>query len=187
MRIEAGKRQQPTVRAGTTGEQAFWSIFESHAPSVWRFARQLGVSAADLDDVVQEVFLVVHERLSEFDPAGPASVRTWICAICLNVVRNYRRRAFRTREKGGLDADALVEPTDVEEEFARRERLVQLMRRLADLDEGKRTVLWLHDVEGLPMAEITSMLGIPLKTGYSRLRAARAVLEAALAEEGGST
>src|SRR3954466_4042923 len=76
---------------------AFQEVFVSHGRFVWRTLRYLGVAEADLEDVCQEVFLVVHRRLAEFE--GRSSVRTWVYGIALRVASDYRKRARVHRER----------------------------------------------------------------------------------------
>src|SRR5260221_5531739 len=76
---------------------SFAELFERTAPFVWRMLRRFGVRESDLPDVCQEVFVVVHRRLPDFD-RGKASLRTWIYGICLRTASQYRRRAPQLRE-----------------------------------------------------------------------------------------
>ena len=69
------------------------AIFREHAPYVWRVLRRMGVREADVEDVTQEVFVVVHRRLPEFE--GRSAMRTWIYGICLRVASDHRRRGKR--------------------------------------------------------------------------------------------
>ncbi|MGE3634951.1 MAG: RNA polymerase sigma factor, partial [Sandaracinaceae bacterium] len=72
-------------------------IYDACFDFVWRSARRMGVAEAHADDVVQEVFLVAHRRLADFE--GRSSVRTWLFGILLRVVSDHRRTL---RRKGGL-------------------------------------------------------------------------------------
>src|SRR5262245_16770067 len=72
-------------------------VFVDHAKYVWRTLRYCGVAPVDLEDVCQEVFLIVHRKLPEFE--GRSSLRTWIYGICLRVARQESRRAHRRRER----------------------------------------------------------------------------------------
>jgi RNA polymerase sigma-70 factor (ECF subfamily) len=162
---------------------SFRDFFEAHAPMIWRAVRHLGVAPADVEDVCQEVFIIVHARLPTFEIEGPGDVRTWAFAICMNVVRNYRRRAHRRRE---ISTDVLpdVPQTPLQEELIDRSRAaVRLARLLETLDDDKRVVFVMHDLEGLDMKAIVECLRVPLQTGYSRLRAARQRIEAAIIAE----
>ncbi len=74
----------------------FTELFHEHAPYAGRVLRNLGVGDADLPDALQEVFLVVHRKLSGF--RGESAVRTWIYGICLRVAAAHRRRPYRGHE-----------------------------------------------------------------------------------------
>lgn len=127
--------------------------------------------------------MVVHARLPTFHIEGSADIRTWLFTICLNIVRNYRRRAVHRRE---VSTDVVPEhsqsPTQ-EEHIDQSRAALRLARLLGALDENKRIVFVMHDLEGIEMREIVDTLGVPLQTGYSRLRAARQRLEEAIAQE----
>src|SRR6187402_2587413 len=76
------------------------AVYEAHFRYVWRCLRSLGVHDAQLDDAVQDVFVVVQRRLGEFD--GNAALRTWLYAIALRIARKYRDSARRAPD--ALDA-----------------------------------------------------------------------------------
>jgi RNA polymerase sigma-70 factor (ECF subfamily) len=156
---------------------SFEEVFRDNVPFAWRTLRRLGVREADVADVCQEVFVVVHRRLGDFDAAF--AMRTWIYGICLRTASQYRRRAPQRREAGedGL-RDAAVSPEQeglVERAWAKR----RLDAALARLDDDKRAVFVLYELEELPMKEVAVAVGCPLQTAYSRLHAARRELEVA--------
>ncbi|HEX9298205.1 MAG TPA: sigma-70 family RNA polymerase sigma factor, partial [Polyangiaceae bacterium] len=66
-------------------------ILDEYAPQVWRTLHYCGVPPSDLQDVCQEVFLVIHRKIGEFE--GRSSMRTWVYQICMRVAAGYRRRA----------------------------------------------------------------------------------------------
>ena len=76
------------------------TVYEAYFRYVWRCLRSLGVRDSQLEDALQDVFIVVQRRLPEFD--GRAAVRTWLYAIALRVARKYRERA--RREPASLEA-----------------------------------------------------------------------------------
>ena len=157
---------------------SFERVFHDHAPFVWRALRRLGVHEADVEDVCQEVFLVVHRRLADFE--GRSSLRTWIYGICVRSASDWRRKPHRSRE---APVDPLPEPripAPQHEELERRRAVEALDRALDRLDEAHRAVFVLYEIEGLSMNEIAEALGCPLQTGYSRLHAARRQIEATL-------
>jgi RNA polymerase sigma-70 factor (ECF subfamily) len=149
-------------------------VFDEHAAYVWRALRHLGVPESEADDLCQEVFVVVHRRLASFE--GRSSLRTWLYGICLRVASDYRRRARVRYERPAADpARDLAEPVG----FAPDERAqarAELLALLDGLDEDKREVLVLYEIEGVAMMEVAEIVGCPLQTAYSRLHAARAKL-----------
>jgi RNA polymerase sigma-70 factor, ECF subfamily len=150
---------------------AFREVFEGHAPYVFRALRGLGVAERDVDDICQEVFVVVHRRLPEFEPR--ASLRTWLYAICLRAASDYRRRA-RVRKEQVTDAPPdQSAPADQHERAERTWARDALDRALGQLDDDKRDAFVLYEIEGLSIAEVAEVVGVPLKTAYSRLTAAR--------------
>jgi RNA polymerase sigma-70 factor (ECF subfamily) len=160
----------------------FRRVFEEYLDYVWRVLRHLGVPERDLQDVAQEVFVVVHRRLPEYEPR--ASMKTWLWAIAWRVAKTSARHARRRPIDLVDDVDQAEERTDPEAKALRTEALVRIDRVLATLDTEQREVFMLHEVEGLPMHAITATMGCPLQTGYSRLRIARAKVRAAFAEDG---
>src|SRR5436190_1174142 len=115
----------------------FQEVFVSHGRFVWRTLRYLGVAEADLEDVCQEVFLVVHRRLPEFE--GRSSIRTWVYGIALRVAADYRKRARTVRERMSDESPERVAPCDVQRNEARD----LLKWALDSLDDDKRSVLLL--------------------------------------------
>lgn len=160
----------------------FAEVFRTYSSFVWRVLLRLGVAEADVDDVAQEVFLGVHRNLDKFE--GRCSLRTWVYGICHRRAVDYRRRA---RVRPELYADEPPEQgvaADQEQGMALSQARVHLARVLDSLDEEKRTVFVLFDIEGVPMDEVAEIVGCPLQTAYSRLYAARRKLEATLARKG---
>ena len=162
------------------------TIFDEHARYVIRTLRHLGISEADVEDVAQEVFVTVHRKLAEFE--GRAKLRTWLYAICLRVASDHRRRAYVVRERV-TDSPPVDtgERSGVEPDTSFESRAF-VQHLLAELDEDKRAVLVLYEIEGLTMREVAEVVGCPLQTAYSRLHAARALLhEAALRSQSEGT
>jgi RNA polymerase sigma-70 factor (ECF subfamily) len=155
-------------------------IFREHGPFVWRALRRLGVSPSDADDACQEVFVVVYRKLGEYQ--GRSQLRTWLYGIAVRVAAAHRRRAharreIATEEPVGEHAASTANP---EGAAADREALAMLDRALDDLDDDKRAVFVLYEVEGLEMPEVAEAVGCPLQTAYSRLHAARKEVERAM-------
>ena len=152
-------------------------VFDEHARYVWRVLRHLGVPEPELDDLCQDVFLVVHRQLPSFEHRSKLS--TWLYGICVRTASDYRRRARVRYERPSADPAASLVAASGLEPDARIGAKHELLRLLAALDEDKRTVLVLYEIEGLAMNEVAEIIGCPLQTAYSRLHAARAFLLAA--------
>lgn len=163
------------------GEEArelpsFELVYARHFRGIWRTLRRLGVAAAQLDDAAQDVFVVAHRRLAEFDGR---SLRGWLYAIALRVASDYRRGAAR-RHSLPLEAPFPTPASDPARASELNESVRVLHLLLGDLDEPKRTVFVLGELEELSAPEIAEVLGVNLNTVYSRLRAARSDFDAAL-------
>jgi RNA polymerase sigma-70 factor (ECF subfamily) len=164
--------------------KAFRLMYEHQVDFVWRNLRRLGVSEAEVDDKAQEVFVIAHRRFSEFEDRGHGP-RAWLFQIVLRVASDARRH--RRRHPVDPDGGAAQERESIEApqaaDFDRREALGRLDRALRTIEVGRRAVLVLHEIEEMTAPEISEILGIPLNTVYSRLRVARAELEAAIAKD----
>lgn len=158
---------------------AFDDVYREFFPFVWRGARRLGVGDAALDDVVQEVFVIVHRRLHTFE--GRSSLSTWLFGITLRVVRDHRRHAARRRERETVDPDSLHCAAPGPSELLEREQARRRLHAILDeLPDERREIFVMADLEKLPMGDVAALLGINVNTGYARLRAARQAFEAAL-------
>jgi RNA polymerase sigma-70 factor (ECF subfamily) len=155
-------------------------VYREHFAFVWRAAKRLGVSHGSIDDVVQEVFVVVHRRLGDFE--GRSSVKTWLFGIALRIVRDHRRAARRRPIEPEVDPDALVSSAGGPAENAEKAEAVRVLHALLDeLDDERREVFVMADLEQMSMPEIADALGLNLNTAYARLRLARQEFEHALA------
>jgi RNA polymerase sigma-70 factor (ECF subfamily) len=157
---------------------SFEQLFVDNAPFVWRALRRLGVHADDVEDVCQEVFMIVHRRLSSFE--GRSSIQTWIYGICVRVAADYRKRAHRRHESTSVDLPDQPAPADQHAELEDQEARALLDATVRTLDDDKQAVFVLFELEELPMTEVAKAVGCPLQTAYARLYAARRVVEAAL-------
>lgn len=186
MSAQVAKRQTtepaPAEQVRGEGEDALGSselarIYEQHFRFVWRSARRLGVGEATVDDVVQEVFLVVHRQLSTFERRS--SLKTWLYGILRHVVRNHLRHAGRRRHEP-LEEASVGDGTSPFEEAARAQAVTLLAELLDELDDDKREVFVLAELEEMSVPEIAEALGVKMNTVYSRLRLARRAVERAL-------
>jgi RNA polymerase sigma-70 factor (ECF subfamily) len=156
------------------------SVYRAHFKPTWRLLRRLGVPPHQLDDAAQDVFLIVHRKLGDFDPRAP--LRSWIYAIALRVAKEHRRRAARSH--GQSPADVLADEAPGPAQLSEVQESVRLLHLLlAELDDKKRTVFVLAELEQLSTPEIALVLEENENTVYSRLRSARKAFEAALARQ----
>jgi len=153
--------------------EEFRKLFEAEFGFVCRALRRLGVHEADLPDVAQELFVIVHRRIGDFDRTR--APRPWLFSFAVRFASNYRRLARHdivssdavvVAQAGGGDSGA--EARDL------------VLRALSRLSFDRRTVIVMHDLEGFPAPDIASDLGVPLNTVYSRLRLARADFRSAV-------
>ncbi len=152
---------------------AFRTLYDAHFRFVWRALRRLGVREADLMDLTQNVFVVVHRKLASFE--GRSEVTTWLFGICRRVARDYRRSAPIRREVSadGRSFAVLAEP-DAPSEALDKARLSAVAETLLDrLPEKLRIVFVLFELEEMSGDEIAALLEVPVGTVRSRLRLAR--------------
>jgi RNA polymerase sigma-70 factor (ECF subfamily) len=156
----------------------FDAMYDTHVDAVSRCVVALGVASSSVDDAVQDVFVVAYRRLGDFE--GRSTVRTWLLGIALRVAHDYRRTVKRKGGAGELSDDLVDVSPLPDEQAARRQALELTTRILSELDEARRTVFVLAEIEGLTAPEIAEMLAIPVNTVYSRLRLAREDFETLL-------
>jgi RNA polymerase sigma-70 factor (ECF subfamily) len=156
-------------------------IFDEHARYVWRTLRHLGIPEADVPDLCQEVFVTVNRKLPSFE--GRSTLRTWLYGICIRVASEHRRRPHVRREtplsepaQESFEQQALAPDSTLEQRSA-------VQRLLAVLDEDKRQVVVLYEIEGFSMKEVAEIVECPVQTAYSRLHAARALMLSAFNAE----
>jgi RNA polymerase sigma-70 factor, ECF subfamily len=162
----------------------FDALYGEHFEFVWRSLRRLGVRSEDLDDAAQDVFIVFLRRCAEF--RRESSYRTWLFGIASNVAHQYRRKAQRQAQTTSVtDSERAPQPSPLEQASS-TEALRVIDAFLASLDDSKRDVFILAELEQMSAPEIAEALGVKLNTVYSRLRAARQAFHARLSQHAGS-
>lgn len=161
---------------------SFASVYAQYFGFVWSSARRLGVRGDAMDDIVQEIFTVIHRKLPSLQQ--PQSLRSWIYGIVRRTASGYHRsrRSHEVSDTAlaqyaGSELDAQLTPLELVEHNEEAKILWQL---LAELEPRKREVLVLVEIEGMTAPEISEALEIPLNTAYSRLRLGRLAFEEAL-------
>jgi len=156
-------------------------IYADHVGYVARLAHGYGLRDAELEDAVQDVFITFFQKFNT--GIATATPRTWLYTTTHNVCRNRRRSLWRSLRRWASDALA----TKLESKEPSAERLTdaqQTLHRLLDkLDDDKRQVFELAEIEQFTLAEIGALLGVSSNTVGSRLSAARKQFDDALQRE----
>ncbi len=165
----------------------FEDVYERERDYVWRSLRRLGVPERHLEDVAHDVLVVVHRKLDDYQPARP--LRPWLFGIALRVASDFRRSAKNARETPrddleGVDESPHARGADAMLEEAQGRALVY--RALDTLDDDRRAVFVLHEIDGEAVPAIAEALSIPVNTAYSRLRVAREEFAASVRRLGGA-
>jgi RNA polymerase sigma-70 factor, ECF subfamily len=170
----AKREPDPVVLRAQAGDSAaFAELFRRHRSVVAAIAYRMLGPSADIEDVVQEVFLQVHRSLPDF--RNQAKFTTWLHRVAVNVVLMTRRRA-KSRPTYTHEEAARHEPTDVptpDQGVARSRRLEAFHALLDKLSDKKRIVYILHELEGMAPAEIAKVAECPVLTVRTRLFYAR--------------
>ena len=167
-----------------TKTPTFDALYEEYFDFVWRAAGRLGIANEDIEDVVQDVFLVVLRKLSTFE--GRSALRTWLATAHRpsGGARPPPPRAPRSNQGRALDEGVETVPdhrhATPHDSAANAEAVRLLSRILEALEPDRRDVFVLVELEQLTVPEIAEILGEKPNTVYTRLRLARADFEAAL-------
>jgi RNA polymerase sigma-70 factor (ECF subfamily) len=163
-----------TLRRAQRGDERAWrDLIERHQQPIhaliWRLL--VGRARHRVEDLVQETFVRVLRALPGFDPAGPASLSTWMLTIATRLALNELRRPEL--------AELVAEPEghDRSDAPAERRRLgAAIAAGVAALPDAQRAVFVLREYHELDYAEIAVVLELDLGTVKSRLGRARAAL-----------
>lgn len=157
----------------------FEEVYETYFDFVWSNMRRLGVAPAQVDDAVQDLFLAVHRRLPEFE--GRASMKTWLFHFILRVAATHRRAS---RGVDNLKVRVDVGPAATPDRQVETRQAAELLYRLLDeLEDSRRAVFVLVELEELSLADAARALGMNVNTAYSKLRDARRDFEQAVTRE----
>ncbi|MBL8953099.1 MAG: sigma-70 family RNA polymerase sigma factor [Myxococcaceae bacterium] len=159
--------------ASSAVRATFPALYDDHVDLAWRVLARLGVAAPDLEDAVQDVFIVAHRRLAQF--RGDSKLSTWVTGIAVRVAHDYRRRDARKPAEPLEPHEAALEDRGVapDDAVSRAQAGDLLATLLARLEPSQREVFVLAELEQLSAPEIAELMGTPVNTVYSRLRLAR--------------
>lgn len=163
-------------RAETTDRAAeFAELFRAHCDFVWRVLRRLGLSPAEAEDGVQEVFIVVANKLETYEERG--AIRAWLFTVARQVASHARRANARRKRRDEM-SEPPSEALDPHQVAERQEAAAMVERFLGELDEGQAMVFYLSEVEGLSAPEIARAMQLEVSTIYGRQRVSRKQFEA---------
>jgi len=153
-------------------------LYRTYAAKVGRWAARLGGPSIEVEDVVQEVFLVAKRRLITFRPDGNGKITTWLFRATERIVRAARRKQRWRRFVGMPDDDGALGGDTAGpipgEELERRQEIARVYRVLDRLPERQRRVLILFELDGLSTQEIATLTGARVGTVRVWLYRARA-------------
>jgi RNA polymerase sigma factor (sigma-70 family) len=178
MRVDIDPTDASLFAASRTRPAAFDAVFERHFATIYRFAaRQLG--PAEGEDAAAETFSRAFAERARF--RGTGSARAWLYGICVNVMREQRRRSLRrgVAHERSVERDVGFDE-GADERIDAAGRRQALRRALADLRPIEREVMTLLSLGELSYGEIAEALGIPIGTVRSHVFRGRRALRSAL-------
>ncbi len=174
------------VRCRSGEREAFERLYRDHRRIVAATLYRVMGDRGELDDLVQEVFVIAFRGLERF--RGESKISTWLYRICINVALGRLRTKARRPPPLQLDptTDSSVEdsPDTPERLLERREDIARVYRALDQLSPKKRVVLVMHEIEGLDLCEIAEIVQAPQVTVRTRLHYARKEFYAIIAKDG---
>jgi RNA polymerase sigma-70 factor (ECF subfamily) len=179
--VSADEELLARCRAGDA--RAFRDLFHRYRGDVTRLLHRMVGRRADLEDLLQEVFVQVHRSIKSF--RAESRLSTWIYRVAVNVALMHRRAAksrplFVAEPQEPLLLDESAPP---DEQLSRQRRVEALYRLLDRVSDKKRVVYVLHELEGMSPNEISKVVGAPVLTVRTRLFYARREVLALLSEE----
>ncbi|MBA3552419.1 MAG: RNA polymerase sigma factor [Actinobacteria bacterium] len=176
---EEGPPDTELVRRFCEGDEgAFATLVRRHERRVYNLAYRMIGRPEDARDATQEAFLSCYRHLGAF--RGDSSFTTWIHRITVNACYDILRKKAPVL----ASAEEQLEPPPAPDHADAAADAVDVQRALLDVPAEFRSVLVMHDVQGLPYEEIAQALGVPLGTVKSRLHRARVALGRSLSRRG---
>lgn len=155
----------------------FRTLYRDYRSKVYGTVHHVVGLTDEVDDIVQNVFMEIHRSLPRYK--GNSQLSTWIYRIAVNVSLQYIRKRKRRRvflffkdDQRQFDGDSYEEKGRYES----RDVLEKLYAELDKLNEKKRLVFTLHELDGMDLDQIAEICDIPVNTVRSRLHSARTEL-----------
>lgn len=170
--IAATKNDATLEPAGGVIDAA--TLFRAHGAFVARFLVRLGVPVDEVDDLVQDVFLIVH-RKGGFEPRS-AKATTYLAQIAVHTATDRRRLHERRRTDPNSEgiADVLDPAPGPEERAVFAQDIARAQRAIELIPPERRALFILFELEDEPCTALATAFDLPLGTVHSRLRVARA-------------
>lgn len=159
-----------------TLDDACLDAFQRELDYVFRTLRRLGTAPAEVEDLVQEVFLALRRSWGDYDPDRP--LRPYLFGIAFRIASAHRRKHSREVALGIVEIDDPGPGPD--DALQIKQARATVLAALEHIPLPRRAVLVMHDLDDVPVSEVAAVLSIPLFTVYSRLRKARKELETAI-------
>lgn len=189
--LEPKQDDSQWVELAKTGDTvAFDKLVELYHSRIYTLTYQMTSNREDAEDLTQEIFVKAFEALPRFK--GRSSFYTWLYRIGINKTINYRKKRNRHRP---LSLDAMEQEVKQDERYhdlsskgsplrnlSLSELQLKLNEAMQGLSEKHRTVVVMHDMQGMPHDEIAKVVGVSVGTVRSRLFYARRQLQADLGE-----
>ncbi|MBN1656173.1 MAG: sigma-70 family RNA polymerase sigma factor [Deltaproteobacteria bacterium] len=163
--------EEVAIEKKSVDKQDADGVFRWYSGYVQRVLRYFGVADRDVPDTSQEVFIVVHRKLDEFE--GRSDIKTWLFRICANTASDYRRRAYRNHERLTQAMPELISSDDPHTTAACNEQSSRLLKALDSLCAPQRRVFIMYEIQERSVSDIAFVEDCPPKTVFSRLYAAR--------------
>ena len=160
-------------KVSDSSDLTFEEIFKLYHRRVYALCLRMTRSAAEAEDITQDVFIQVYRKLESF--RGEAAITTWLHRVTVNQVLMHFRKNRVRKEHTAEDGEIPDTPIEARTGSNRTSILDSLILNegIARLPLGYRTVLILHDVNGLQHDEIAERLRCSVGTSKSQLHKAR--------------
>lgn len=157
-------------------ESSCLEAFDAELDYLFQTLRRMGARPREVDDLAQDVFLVLHRNWPTLDTTRP--LRPYLFGVAFRIVCAHRRRRAREIPFAALDTeDSAVSP---EGALQSKESAAILLAALDQIPLARRAVLVMHDLDGVPVADVADKLSITRFGTYARLRKARKELATAV-------
>ena len=155
--------------------------FDQELDYVFASLRRLGAPAADLEDLAHDVFVVLLRHWPTLDTSRP--LRPYLFGIAYRIVSAHRRR--RLREVPHISEEPADTGPGPEKVLQSQQAVALLHAALERVPLPRRAVLILHELDGIPIAEVARVLSITRFGAYARLHKGHRELAAAVRRLGG--